>query len=205
MTDSLNSAPLFDRAISEHLDVVRELTALRPVLETIATMMSDAILAGRKIFWLGNGGSAADAQHLSAELVGRFRRERRALPSIALTTNTSILTAIGNDYGYEQVFRRQVEALCEAGDVLVGISTSGNSPNVSSALQAARELGACAVAFTGEAGGAAARCADIALRIPSADTARIQEAHILCGHMLCDWIEQNVCDRQQVECEVSIH
>jgi D-sedoheptulose 7-phosphate isomerase len=205
MTDSLNSAPLFDRAISEHLDVVRELTALRPVLETIATMMSDAILAGRKIFWLGNGGSAADAQHLSAELVGRFRRERRALPSIALTTNTSILTAIGNDYGYEQVFRRQVEALCEAGDVLVGISTSGNSPNVSSALQAARELGACAVAFTGEAGGAAARSADIALRIPSTDTARIQEAHILCGHMLCDWIEQNVCDRQQVECEVSIH
>lgn len=206
MTDSLRSQPLFDRAITEHLDVIRDLSAVRPELETIATMMSDAILAGKKIFWLGNGGSAADAQHLAAELVGRFRRERRALPSIALPTNTSIITAIGNDYGYEHVFRRQVEALCQAGDVVVGISTSGNSPNVSSALKTARELGAYAVAFTGEGGGTAAVAADVALRIPSRDTARIQEAHILCGHMLCDWIESSVCeaDREQVACEAVV-
>lgn len=201
MTASLNNHSNFERTITEHLDVIRDLFAVQRELEAIATMMSDAILAGKRIFWFGNGGSAADAQHLAAELVGRFRRERRAIPSIALSTNTSILTAIGNDYGYEHVFRRQLEALCQAGDVVVGISTSGNSPNVSSALQTARDLGAYAVAFTGEAGGAAAVAADVALRIPSRDTARIQEAHILCGHMLCDWVEQAVCENQSIEAE----
>jgi D-sedoheptulose 7-phosphate isomerase len=147
---------------------------------------------GKKVLWCGNGGSAADSQHLAAELMGRFRRERRALPSIALTTDTSILTAIGNDYGYERVFQRQVEALCMSGDALVGISTSGNSKNVCAALETARSLGAFTVAMTGEGGGSMAQIAEATIRIASRDTARIQEGHILCGHMLCDWIELSV-------------
>jgi len=161
--------------------------------------MSAAVTAGKKILWCGNGGSAADAQHLAAELVGRFRRERRGLPSIALSTNTSILTAIGNDYGYEYTFRRQVEALCVAGDVLVGISTSGNSRNVCLALEAARDLGAFTIAFTGQGGGTASGIAALTLRVPSQETPRIQEAHILCGHMLCDWIERCVCEQDEAQ------
>jgi D-sedoheptulose 7-phosphate isomerase len=128
--------------------------------------------------------------------MGHFRRERRGLPSIALTTDTSILTAIANDYGYERVFERQVEALCTKGDVLVGISTSGSSKNVCAALKSARKSGAFTVAFTGQGGGAMASVAEITLSIASKDTARIQEGHILCGHMLCDWIELHVCERK---------
>jgi D-sedoheptulose 7-phosphate isomerase len=188
------ASEVFEQAIAEHLAVIRMLSAQQPLLEQIAEAMSTAINAGKKIFWCGNGGSAADAQHLAAELVGRFRRERRALPSIALSTNTSILTAIGNDYGYEHTFRRQVEALCVAGDVLVGISTSGNSRNVCLALEAARNLGAFTIAFTGQMGGAASEIAAVTLNIPSQETPRIQEAHILCGHMLCDWIERCACE-----------
>ncbi|MGA7884632.1 MAG: D-sedoheptulose 7-phosphate isomerase [Acidobacteriaceae bacterium] len=180
---------VFASAIAEHLAVIEGLRGQQPVLERIALEMAQALLRGNKVLWCGNGGSAADSQHLAAELVGRFRRERRALPSIALTTDTSILTAIGNDYGFEQVFRRQVEALCLEGDVLVGLSTSGNSRNVCLALEAARSLGALTVAFTGAGGGAMKQVADIALCVDSKDTARIQEAHILCGHLLCDWVE----------------
>jgi D-sedoheptulose 7-phosphate isomerase len=128
--------------------------------------------------------------------MGRFRRERCGLPSIALTTDTSILTAIGNDYGYEKVFQRQVEALCVKGDVVVGISTSGNSKNVCAALETARKMGAFTVALTGESGGLMASIADATLSIASKDTARIQEAHILCGHMLCDWVELSVCEHE---------
>jgi D-sedoheptulose 7-phosphate isomerase len=184
---------IFTETIASHLEVIRALDRERPVLERIASRMSRAILDGNKILWCGNGGSAADAQHLAAELIGRFLCERRALPSIALSTNTSILTAIGNDYGYEQVFRRQVEAICLRGDVLVGISTSGNSQNVCLALEAARKIGAYTVAFVGQGGGGMANIADDSLRIPSRETPRIQEGHILCGHMLCDYIEQSVC------------
>jgi len=129
---------LFEETIQEHLQVIQSLRDLLPMIDQIANVMRRAILDGNKILWCGNGGSAADAQHMAAELVGRFGRERKALASIALSTNTSILTAIGNDYGYEHVFRRQVEALCSAGDVVVGISTSGNSRNVCLALEAAR-------------------------------------------------------------------
>jgi D-sedoheptulose 7-phosphate isomerase len=186
---------VFEEAVAEHLTVIHMLSAQQSLLEQIAEAMSAAINAGRKILWCGNGGSAADAQHLAAELVGRFRCERRGLPSIALTTNTSILTAIGNDYGYEHTFRRQVEALCAPGDILVGISTSGNSRNVCLALQAARGLGALTVAFTGQTGGVASEIAALTLRVPSQETPRIQEAHILCGHVLCDWIERCACDQ----------
>jgi D-sedoheptulose 7-phosphate isomerase len=191
---SVLQTDVFEAAVKDHQEVVRGLLQQRPVLERIATAMLKAISRGNKVLWCGNGGSAADAQHLAAELVGRFRRDRRGLASLALTTNTSILTAVSNDYGYDDVFRRQVEALCVAGDVVVGITTSGASSNVCRALQAARELGAFTVAFTGQNGGVAADAADECLRVPSGDTARVQEAHILCGHMLCDWIERSVPD-----------
>lgn len=192
-------ASIFDQAISEHQAVTEQLRRQTPVLQQIAAAMTRAILSGNKILWCGNGGSAADAQHLAAELVGRFRRERRGLASVALTTDTSVLTSIGNDYGYEKIFSRQVEALAEPGDVLVGISTSGNSPNVCAAIEAARELGVFTVAFSGQAGGGIARLADLALCAPSTDTARVQETHILCGHMLCDWIEVTICALKPAE------
>ena len=185
----LNTSTILDDAITEHLAVIQSLSAHKSTLERIATEMTRTVLAGNKILWCGNGGSAADAQHLAAELVGRFKRERPGIASVAITTDTSILTAIGNDYGYDKVFSRQIEALCRRGDLVVGLTTSGNSPNVCAALEMAADLGAFTVAFTGNAGGTAAEISDIALRIPSTDTARIQEAHILCGHILCDWIE----------------
>lgn len=184
-----NSATVFDKAIQEHLDVVRCMDGQKTILEAIGRAMVASLLAGGKILWCGNGGSAGDSQHLAAELVGRFRRERRGLPSIALTTDTSILTAVANDYGYESVFSRQVEALGAPGDVLVGISTSGNSPSVVAAVEVARALGLRTVVFTGASGGKLTNLADFLLAVSSKDTARIQEAHILAGHMLCDWIE----------------
>ena len=195
MSSPVNPSLVIQQAIADHAAVIESLPAQQPVLERIAAEMLRAVLAGNKVLWCGNGGSAADAQHLAAELVGRFRRERRGLPSVALTTDTSILTAVANDYGYESVFSRQVEALCCKGDVVVGISTSGNSKNVCAALEAGRSIGAYTVAFTGEGGGQMASIADAILRIPSRDTARIQEAHILCGHILCDWIELSICER----------
>lgn len=191
MAGPITSASMFEQAISEHLSVIQSLTSQLPVLQRIAAEITAAVLAGKKVLWCGNGGSAADAQHLAAELVGRFRRERRGLPSIALTTDSSILTAISNDCGFERVFERQVEALCNPNDVVIGISTSGKSNNVYRALSKARELGALTIAFTGS-GGPIVEAADIALCIASEDTARIQEAHILCGHMICDWMEKTV-------------
>lgn len=182
----------FDHALTEHQEVIRNLTGQRDVLLRIAEEMTRVISSGKKILWCGNGGSAADSQHMAAEFVGRFRRERRGLPSIALTTDTSILTSIANDYGYEEVFRRQVEAHCVKGDLLVGISTSGTSRNVCAALRTGKELGAFTVAFTGGNGGEVSTIADETLRVPSQNTARIQEGHILCGHILCDWVDSNI-------------
>ena len=192
MPTPLEMSEVFEKAITEHLTAIQALRAQQPILERIAAVMTRALVAGKKVLWCGNGGSAADSQHLAAELVGRFRRERCGLASIALTTDTSILTAIGNDYGYEEVFRRQVQALCVAGDVLVGISTSGKSKNVCLALEAAGKLGAFTAAFTGEDGGPMAMIARESVRIASKDIARIQEGHILCGHILCEWVELNV-------------
>jgi D-sedoheptulose 7-phosphate isomerase len=188
----LNSTHLFQDAITEHIAVVQGLMGQQSNLERIAKEMCRALFSGGKILWCGNGGSAADSQHMAAELMGRFRRERRGLPSIALTTDTSILTAIGNDYGYEKVFQRQVEALCLPGDVVVGISTSGNSKNVCAALETANQMGAFTAALTGSQGGQMAGIAAVTLRVPSNDTARIQEGHVLCGHLLCDWVELSI-------------
>ncbi len=196
MQSAPNRSQVFHDAITEHISVIRGIFAQQEVLERIASEMTRAIFEEKKVLWCGNGGSAADSQHLAAELMGRFRRERRGLPSIALTTDTSALTAIGNDYGFEKVFQRQVHALCARGDVVVGISTSGNSKNVCAALEAARQSGAFTVALTGETGGLMAKIADATLCIASKDTARIQEGHILCGHMLCDWVELSICERE---------
>lgn len=204
MSFDLDKSLIFSRAISKHLEVVDSLREQEALLHRIAEEMTRAILAHHKVLWCGNGGSAADSQHLAAELMGRFRRQRCAIASVALTTDTSILTAVANDYGYERVFQRQVEALCAKGDVLVGISTSGSSKNVCTALETAKTMEAFTVAFTGETGGEMAGIAHVTLRVPSKDTARIQEAHILCGHMICDWIEQCVCAQQFESTSVSI-
>ena len=190
----MSQLEIFEQSIEEHLTMIRSLQGELPVLRQIAERMTSAVVQGHKIVWCGNGGSAADSQHLAAELTGRFLKERRALPSVALTVNTSALTAIGNDYGYEYVFRRQVEAICRRGDVLVGISTSGSSKNVCHALETAREMGVITVAFTGANGGPMANIADLTLRVPSSATPRIQEAHILCGHMICQYVEDSVCE-----------
>jgi D-sedoheptulose 7-phosphate isomerase len=184
-----NPASIFGTAIAEHLEVVRQLEAQLTVLQAIALAMTATLRAGGKILWCGNGGSAGDSQHLASEIVGRFRRERRGLASVALTTDTSLLTSVANDYGFEAIFSRQVEALGNPGDVLVGISTSGNSRNVIAALETAHTQGLITVAFTGAGGDKLVALADHLFAVPSRDTARIQEAHILAGHMLCDWIE----------------
>lgn len=201
MLESLDVTVIFRRAIEDHQAVIEALRTQEAALQRIAAGMARAVEGRKKVLWCGNGGSAADAQHLAAELVGRFRRERRALASVALSTDTSILTAVGNDYGYHEIFRRQVEALCTEGDVVVGISTSGNSRNVCLALEKAKQLGAFTVAMTGAGGGAMAAIADELLCIESKDTARIQEGHILCGHMLCDWVEICACARGAAESE----
>jgi D-sedoheptulose 7-phosphate isomerase len=191
----VSGAPIFSRifgdALHEHRRVLNEVQAKIQLLEPIATVMTDTIRDGGKILWCGNGGSAADSQHLAAELVGRFRKERAAIPSIALNANTSILTAVGNDYGFEYVFSRQVEALGSPGDLLVGISTSGNSSNVINAIEAARSRDMTTVALTGAGGGKMGEIAQHLFAVPSRDTARIQEMHIMIGHALCDWVELN--------------
>jgi D-sedoheptulose 7-phosphate isomerase len=155
-----------------------------------AMAMSKCLQSGGKLLFFGNGGSAADAQHLAAELVGRFVVERPGLAAIALTTNASVLTAVGNDYGFDRIFARQIQALGRQGDVAVAISTSGNSPNVLAAMKQARVQGIKTVALSGNDGGELAREADITVRIVSTKTALIQECHIAIGHLLCDLIEQ---------------
>ena len=156
----------------------------------IATALVKALKAGRRVVLFGNGGSAADAQHIACELEGRFMKERRPWPVLALTTNTSSLTAIGNDYDYASTFARLVRAHARRGDVAIGLSTSGNSPNVVDALKAARSLGAVTVAFTGLRGGKAAKVADLVFHAPSDSTPRIQECHITAGHIICELVEQ---------------
>jgi D-sedoheptulose 7-phosphate isomerase len=159
------------------------------VLARIAGVVGDALERGGKVLICGNGGSAADSQHLAAELVSRFRRERGALPAIALTTDTSILTAIANDYEFERVFARQVEALGRPGDVAIGISTSGNSPNVLTAMRTASESGLTTIGFTGDDGGKLRQVVDLCFRAASNATPHIQEVHITAGHAICEVVE----------------
>jgi D-sedoheptulose 7-phosphate isomerase len=172
-----------------HAELISRLDTLAPAIHTVAEMAGDCLRRGGKILLMGNGGSAADSQHIAAELVGRFQRERKGLAAIALTTDTSLLTSVGNDYGYEHIFARQVEALGRPGDLLIGISTSGNSPNVVRAIEVAKGLGITTVALTGAGGGRLAALCDLTLAVPSSVTARVQEAHILIGHVLCELID----------------
>jgi D-sedoheptulose 7-phosphate isomerase len=158
----------------------------------LSSLLTDALRAGRKLALFGNGGSAADAQHVAAELVNRFQMDRTALPAIALTTDTSILTSVGNDLAFDELFSRQVSALVQSGDVAVGISTSGNSPNVINGIIAAKERGAVTVGFTGRSGGKLKNLVDICCRVPSDNTARIQEAHIAIWHALCEVVEREM-------------
>ncbi|MBX6420681.1 MAG: phosphoheptose isomerase [Sinobacteraceae bacterium] len=171
----------------------RTLQTALPALERAARALADALKAGHKVLACGNGGSAADAQHFAAELTGRFERERPGLPGLALTTDTSALTAIANDYSYEQVFAKQVRALARPGDWLLAISTSGNSPNVVRAIEAMHECGGGVIALTGRDGGRMAtllKPGDVELRAASAVTARVQETHILLLHCLCDALDE---------------
>lgn len=156
----------------------------------VAMRIVKSLGLGGKVFFFGNGGSAADAQHLAAEFTGRFLKERRALPALALSVNSSSLTAIGNDYGFDLVFARQLEALGKEGDVAVGISTSGNSSNVIRALEAAKSKSIFSVALTGKSGGKLKNVADCTICIPSEETPRIQECHILTGHLICEMVEE---------------
>lgn len=181
----------FEEIFNQHREAVEKsfTPAQLEVLDKIATEMAGAMREGRKLLLCGNGGSAADCQHIAAEFIGRFKRERRSLPAIALTTDTSILTAIGNDYSYEQVFSRQVEGLGEAGDVLIAISTSGNSKNVLEAVKVAKMRGLTTIGFTGDKGGTLKELADHCFQAQATYTPHIQEVHITALHALSEVVE----------------
>ena len=175
--------------IEDSISLKRYLQKEAKTLMQIAELLVKAFRNGNKVLLFGNGGSAADAQHIAGELSGKLYRDRKPLPAIALTTNTSSLTAIANDYGYEMVFARQLQGLVKKGDVVIGISTSGASPNILSAMEEAKHLGATRVAFTGQ-GGKLSQLADYVLSVPSTDTPRIQEVHITAGHIICHLVEE---------------
>jgi D-sedoheptulose 7-phosphate isomerase len=174
-----------------HMAMYNALEPIFPKISDVGIAMQNCIKNGGKILLMGNGGSAADSQHIAAEIVGRFKKERKGLPAIALTTDSSILTSVGNDYGYDYIFTRQIEALCRTEDLVIGITTSGNSANVVKAMQAAKETGATTIGLTGGTGGKLTSICDINLVIPSDVTARIQEAHIFVGHCLCEILESD--------------
>ncbi len=175
--------------LQEHIDVAQSSFALLTQLQNISERAVERLRAGGKILFCGNGGSAADAQHFAAELIGRFYLERHAIPAIALTTDTSILTCLGNDYSYDIVFARQLEALCTEKDVVVLLSTSGNSQNILNAAEMAKRKSAYTIGFSGKEGGKLKGAVDDCLVIPSHNTPRIQEMHLMLGHTLCEWIE----------------
>jgi D-sedoheptulose 7-phosphate isomerase len=175
--------------LREHQVVIGALGEQAAVLDHIAAVIADCFRGGRRVYTLGNGGSAADAQHIACELLGRFKRERTALPAIALTTDTSTLTAIANDLGYEHVFARQIEGRVQPGDVVWALSTSGDSPNVLAAVRAAAARGAIVIGFTGQTGGQLAPLCTHAFRAPHTSSDRIQEAHVLAYHYICERVE----------------
>ena len=180
----------FREQIDEHVRVVTALRERVELLASVAERIVQTLQSGGMVYVLGNGGSAADAQHIAAELLGRFKRERRALPAIALTTDTSILTAVGNDLGGEEIFRRQVEGLVTGRDLVWALSVSGSSPNVLKALESAREKGATIVGFTSRKGAQMAELCDLCLMVEADESDRVQEAHELAYHLICDRVEQ---------------
>jgi len=185
MKDQINT--LF----AEHVEVANKSSQqISSVIEDACVIITACLKNGNKVLLFGNGGSAGDAQHIAAEFTGRFVKERRSLPAIALTTDTSAITAIGNDYGFERIFERQVEGLAHTGDVLIGISTSGHSPNVIKALDLGRKLGCKTIGLTGRDGGEMNSYCDLNIIVPSNVTARIQEMHILIGHIICTAVDE---------------
>lgn len=184
---------LIDQFVAESLRVKSDFfQENKSHIAHVAEVVAHGLRNGRKVLFFGNGGSAADAQHLAAELVGRFGPDRPPLPAISLSTDTSVLTALGNDFGYEKVFSRQIEALGQPGDTAIAISTSGNSPSVLEAIDVARAKGLFTVGFTGETGGKMKDRAEVVFRVPSRHTPRIQETHILLGHILCELVDREL-------------
>ena len=179
----------FQQTAQLHATLARSAEAQAQIVRA-SELMIEAMRSGRKLIWFGNGGSATQSQHMAAEFVGRFCKERRSLPSISLTENMASVTAIGNDYAYERIFSRQLEGLGQPGDVAIGLSTSGSSKNVLEGLKVARERGIRTIAFTGARGGTMRELCDVCLMVPSTETARIQEAHLTIGHLLCALVEE---------------
>lgn len=191
----MNLPVFWQSQLDDSLSVLQRMKQDQPLMLAFSSVLARCLQAfqqGNKLLFVGNGGSAADAQHLAAELVVRFRKTRQALPALALTVDSSALTAIGNDFGFDEIFSRQIQALGQAGDVLFALSTSGQSQNVLNAVVSAQEMGVFVIGMTGASGGALVNLADMCLQIPSDDTARIQEGHTLLGHLLCDAIEQSI-------------
>ena len=183
---------IIGQEINAHINVAEQMYGLSDDIAKISSICIDSIRSGGKVLIFGNGGSAADAQHIAAELVGRYKSERKGLPAVALTTDTSALTSIGNDFGFDQIFQRQVEALAKPEDVVIGISTSGNSLNVVSALRLSKKMGCKIIGLSGNDGGDMNTICDVNIVVPASDTPRIQEMHILIGHILCQLIEKSL-------------
>jgi D-sedoheptulose 7-phosphate isomerase len=184
-----------NKIISASIDVKKQILSDHGLLETIdtvVTVVTTAFQNGNKVLFCGNGGSAADAQHLAAEFSGRFYKDRKALPSEALHCNSSYLTAVANDYSYDVIYSRLVEGICNKGDVLIGLSTSGNSKNILNAFAAAKEKGVLTIGFTGATGGKMKEAGNYLINVPSTDTPRIQESHIMIGHIICELVEANI-------------
>ena len=179
-----------EKSIKEHMEVVSKLQSIIKEIETLGGKLNVTLKNGNKVLLMGNGGSAADSQHIAAELVGRFKNERKGLPAIALTTDTSILTAVGNDYSFNEIFARQIEALANKGDLVIGISTSGNSENVIKGILKAKEIGCYTVGLLGKDGGKLKDLVDLPIIVPSNSTPRIQECHILIGHIICEIVDR---------------
>ena len=193
LSATVTQVDAINRIWREHLEVAEALPRIAESVSTAVDMIVDALANDRQLLLAGNGGSAADAQHIAAELTGRFLRERRALRAIALNTNASGITAIANDYGYDQVFARELSAHARTGDVFLAISTSGNSVSILRAIEAARNHGARVIGMTGESGGQMRTLCDVCLCAPSSVTARIQEMHITIGHTICELVEERLC------------
>ncbi len=188
-TTMTNQDKFLQQELQAHATLFAQLQSMFPQVIAVANELRATIQRGGKVLIMGNGGSAADSQHIAAEIVGRYKKERRGLPAIALTTDTSIITSIGNDYGYDYIFARQIEALCRPEDLVIGITTSGNSKNVVNAIIEANSIGATTVGLTGGTGGKLSQLCKLNLIMPSNDTPRIQEAHIFIGHSLCGMME----------------
>ncbi len=186
--------PMKDSIIKDIQDSISVKSALLknhvPLIETAARRVLECLQSGNKVIFFGNGGSASDCQHLAAEIVGRYEKERKGFPAIALTTDTSILTAVGNDYGFDRIFERQVEALGKKGDVAFGLSTSGNSKNVLLGIKKAKALGLFTIGLSGRDGGELKALVDLSIVVPSQKTARIQESHIMIGHIICERVDE---------------